>query len=61
MMWPKLDTDIAPEWSMSASSFFVKQRITARKSGINVGSGVGVKKGGKGGGRGRVSGQLFFV
>ena len=36
-MWPKLDTDIAPEWSMSTSSLFVKQRITARKSGVGVG------------------------
>ena len=44
-MWPKLDTDIVPEWSMSTSSLFVKQKITARKSGIKVRLGVGVKKG----------------
>ena len=46
-MWPKLDTHIDPEWSMSTSSRFVKQRITARKSGMKVGRGWGSRGGGE--------------
>ena len=57
-MWPKSDTDIAPKWSMSASSLFLKQRITARNSGIKVCRGGVVEGGCKKGGREELEGWV---